>query len=214
MSTVTARTRGVVERLAEGEAKYGISTGFGALATVSIPPDRRQALQAALVRSHAAGMGDPVEREVVRAMVLLRARTLAMGFSGARPLVARAMLDLLNAGLTPVVPEFGSLGASGDLAPLAHAALALMGEGDVDDGRGRRPAGEALADAGLTPVVLAEKEGLAVTNGTDDAYIFESGQMVVYEYDEAADTGAFVGTGSLYDYDGQLQNFQALVGGE
>ena len=162
-----AAARRIVEHLAEGEPKYGISTGFGALATVSIPPDRRRALQVALVRSHAAGMGDPVEEEVVRAMVLLRARTLALGNSGARPLVAQAMVDLLNAHITPIVPEYGSLGASGDLAPLAHGALALLGEGDVvHDGR-VRPAADALADAGLEPIELAEKEGLAVTNGTD-----------------------------------------------
>jgi histidine ammonia-lyase len=160
-------SRAIVERLAEGEPKYGISTGFGALATVSIPPERRRALQTALVRSHAAGLGEPVEEEVVRAMVLLRARTLAMGRSGARPLVARAMVDVLNAGITPVVPEYGSLGASGDLAPLAHGALALLGEGEVlHDGR-VRPAADALADAGLVPIELVEKEGLAVINGTD-----------------------------------------------
>ena len=162
-----AKARAVVDQLAEGAAKYGISTGFGALATVSIPPDRRTALQVALIRSHAAGMGDPVEEEVVRAMVLLRARTLALGHSGARPLVAQAMVDILNAGITPIVPEYGSLGASGDLAPLAHGALALLGEGDVVHNGDIRPAAEALADAGLQPIELAEKEGLAVTNGTD-----------------------------------------------
>lgn len=162
-----AAARAVVEQLAEGAPKYGISTGFGALATVSIPTDRRAALQAALVRSHAAGMGPPVESEVVRAMMFLRARTLAMGHSGARPLVARAMVDLLNAAITPIVPEYGSLGASGDLAPLAHGALALMGEGEVVHGGRQRPAADALADAGLEPIALAEKEGLAVTNGTD-----------------------------------------------
>jgi histidine ammonia-lyase len=161
------KARAVVDQLAEGAAKYGISTGFGALATVSIPPDRRKALQVALIRSHAAGMGDPVEEEVVRAMVLLRARTLALGHSGARPLVAQAMVDILNAGITPIVPEYGSLGASGDLAPLAHGALALLGEGDVVHNGDIRPAAEALADAGLQPIELAEKEGLAVTNGTD-----------------------------------------------
>lgn len=162
-----AKARATVERLAEGEPKYGISTGFGALANVSIPPDRRQALQTALVRSHAAGMGDPVEDEVVRAMVLLRARTLALGASGARPLVAQAMLDILNANITPIVPEYGSLGASGDLAPLAHGALALLGEGDVHHQGVRRPAIDALTDEGLKPIELAEKEGLSVTNGTD-----------------------------------------------
>lgn len=162
-----AAARAIVERLADGEPKYGISTGFGALATVSIPADRRRALQVALVRSHAAGMGDPVEDEVVRAMVFLRARTLALGNSGARPLVASAMVDILNAGITPVVPEYGSLGASGDLAPLAHGALALLGEGDVVHRGETKPAADALRDEGLEPIELAEKEGLAVTNGTD-----------------------------------------------
>ncbi len=162
-----ATRREVVERLAEGEPKYGISTGFGALATVSIPPERRAALQTALVRSHAAGMGPDVEVEVVRAMMLLRARTLAMGYSGARPVLAQGFVDLLNAGISPVVPEYGSLGASGDLAPLAHAAMALLGEGEVDVHGKRVDAAEALADAGLNPVSLAEKEGLALINGTD-----------------------------------------------
>lgn len=162
-----AAARHVVERLAEGEPKYGISTGFGALATVAIPADRRRALQSALIRSHAAGMGDPVEEEVVRAMVFLRARTLALGASGARPGIAEAMVDLVNADISPIVPEYGSLGASGDLAPLAHGALALMGEGEVLY-RGRRvTAAYALSDAGLEPIELAEKEGLSVTNGTD-----------------------------------------------
>jgi histidine ammonia-lyase len=161
-------SRAVVERLASGaDAVYGLSTGFGALANVSIPPERRQDLQHALVRSHAAGMGDPVEPEVVRAMMFLRARTLALGFSGARPLVAQAMLDVVNAGIVPVVPEYGSLGASGDLAPLAHAALTLLGEGEVFVDGQRRPAAEALAAAQVAPITLSEKEGLAVTNGTD-----------------------------------------------
>ena len=106
-----AASRAVVARLAEGEPKYGISTGFGALATVAIPPERRRALQVALVRSHAAGMGDPVEDEVVRAMVFLRARTPALGYSGTRPVIAETMVALLNAGITPLVPEYGSLRA-------------------------------------------------------------------------------------------------------
>ncbi|MEM9653947.1 MAG: histidine ammonia-lyase [Actinomycetota bacterium] len=162
-----AASRAAVERLAEGQPTYGISTGFGALATVSIPAERRIALQAALVRSHAAGMGEPVEEEVVRAMMLLRARTLALGYSGARPLVAQSMVAALNAGITPVVPEYGSLGASGDLAPLAHSALVLMGEGEAVHRGVRKPAAQALIDAGLGAITLREKEGLAVTNGTD-----------------------------------------------
>jgi histidine ammonia-lyase len=161
----------IVERLGAGaEPVYGVSTGFGSLATTPIPPERREELQRALVRSHSAGMGPPVEREVVRALMLLRARTLAMGYSGARPLVAETLLALLRAGLTPVVPEHGSLGASGDLAPLAHCSLALIGEGEVLDERGRRlPAAEALGAAGIEPVTLTAKEGLALINGTDGA---------------------------------------------
>jgi histidine ammonia-lyase len=150
------------------EPTYGISTGFGSLALVRIPADSRELLQRALVRSHAAGMGPPVEREVVRAMMLLRARTLAMGRSGARPPVAEAIVALLNAGVTPVVPEHGSLGASGDLAPLAHCALALIGEGQVYGTDGvTRPAHEALANVAIEPVTLTAKEGLALINGTD-----------------------------------------------
>jgi len=159
----------VVAALADsGTAVYGVTTGFGSLADTFIPAGRREELQVALVRSHASGMGPPVEREVVRAMMLLRARTLAMGRSGARPVVVEAIAALLNAGLTPVVREHGSLGASGDLAPLAHCALALIGDGEVaTPGGAVVPAGEALAAAGLEPLVLTAKEGLALTNGTD-----------------------------------------------
>jgi histidine ammonia-lyase len=163
------RSARVVEALSESaEPAYGVSTGFGSLALVAIPADRREDLQRALVRSHSAGMGEAVEREVVRALLVLRARSLAMGYSGARPVVVEQLLSLLNARLTPVVPEHGSLGASGDLAPLAHCGLALMGEGKVDcpDGT-RRPAADALAGAGLAPITLGPKEGLALINGTD-----------------------------------------------
>jgi histidine ammonia-lyase len=164
-----AASRAHVEALAASdEPAYGISTGFGALATTHIPLDRRADLQRSLVRSHAAGTGAPVEREVVRAMQLLRLHTIATGRTGARPLIAEAMAALLNAGITPVVPEFGSLGCSGDLAPLAACALALMGEGQVHDPAGALVDAAAALDAhGLTPVVLAEKEGLALLNGTD-----------------------------------------------
>jgi histidine ammonia-lyase len=159
----------VVARLVASDTPaYGVSTGFGSLALVRIPAESRVELQRALLRSHAAGMGPPIEREVVRAMMLLRARSLAMGYSGARPVLAERMLDLLNAGLTPVVPEHGSLGASGDLAPLAHCALTLLGEGELVDPSGeRRPAIEALRDASLETVELEAKEGLALINGTD-----------------------------------------------
>jgi histidine ammonia-lyase len=166
---VMEESASVVRRLAASDHPvYGVSTGFGSLAGTWIPPERREELQRALIRSHAAGMGPPVEREVVRAMVFLRARSLAMGRSGARPVVAETMLALLAAGLDPVVPEHGSLGASGDLAPLAHCGLALMGEGEVFDAGGERvPAAEALASASIEPLTLTAKEGLALINGTD-----------------------------------------------
>jgi histidine ammonia-lyase len=158
----------VAARAAAEEPAYGISTGFGSLALVRIPPEARVALQRSLVRSHAAGMGPPIEREVVRAMMFLRARSLAMGRSGARVVVAERILALLAAGITPFVPEYGSLGASGDLAPLAHCALVLTGEGSVVAGDGAlRPASEALASAGIEPLELTAKEGLALINGTD-----------------------------------------------
>ncbi|MEZ5073236.1 MAG: histidine ammonia-lyase [Solirubrobacterales bacterium] len=153
---------------AGGEPAYGISTGFGSLATTAIPAAAREQLQLSLLRSHAAGMGPAVEREVVRAMMLLRARSLAMGYSGTRPAVAEQIVALLNAQITPVVPEHGSLGASGDLAPLAHCALVLVGEGEAEAPDGRRiGGGEALAAAGLEPLALSAKEGLALINGTD-----------------------------------------------
>ncbi len=154
-----ARSAVIVESLAErDDAVYGISTGFGSLATTVIPPERREELQRALIRSHAAGMGPLVEPEVVRAMMVLRARTLAMGFSGVRQTVVDTILALLNADIVPPVHEHGSLGASGDLAPLAHVALALLGEGEC---------AEAMAAAGIAPITLRAKEGLALINGTD-----------------------------------------------
>jgi histidine ammonia-lyase len=159
----------VARRASEEEPAYGISTGFGSLALVRIPASDRLALQRALIRSHAAGMGPAIEREVVRAMMLLRARSLAMGRSGARPVLVERLLSLLAAGITPFVPEHGSLGASGDLAPLAHCALVLAGEGLVVDSvsGAHAPAAEALAAAGIEPVDLTAKEGLALINGTD-----------------------------------------------
>ncbi|MCX6431917.1 MAG: histidine ammonia-lyase [Actinobacteria bacterium] len=164
-----ATSRAQVDALANSaDPVYGISTGFGALANRHIPAASRVQLQRSLVRSHAAGMGAPVEREVVRALMLLRLKTLASGRTGARPLVAQTMAAMLNAGITPVVHEFGSLGCSGDLAPLAHCALVLMGEGRATDRDGiERPVPELLADAAIEPVELREKEGLALINGTD-----------------------------------------------
>jgi len=163
------RSQQRIERLQEsGDPVYGVSTGFGALATTRIDRSHWSDLQRSLVLSHAAGMGPAIEREVVRATLLLRARTLSLGYSGVRPGVIDHMLALLNARITPIVPEYGSLGASGDLAPLAHISLALLGEGEVIDAHGeRRQARAALADAGLTPLTLGPKEGLSLINGTD-----------------------------------------------
>jgi histidine ammonia-lyase len=163
------KSRAWVEELAQApEPVYGISTGFGALAATRVAPEQRSELQHALIRSHSAGMGPPVATEVVRAMMLLRLRSLAMGVSGTRPAVAEALAALLNGGVTPVVPSHGSLGASGDLAPLAHVGLCLIGEGEATgpDG-GRLEGGEALARAGIQPLRLEAKEGLALINGTD-----------------------------------------------
>ncbi len=163
------RSRARVEKAARSrEPVYGVSTGFGALAGTRVAPLRQPELQLALIRSHAAGMGPPVEDEVVRATMLLRARTLAMGLSGVRPVVAEALIGMLNAGLTPVVPRHGSVGCSGDLAPLAHIGLTLVGEGEVTDAEGaRKPAAAALKAARLKPLKLETKEGLSLINGTD-----------------------------------------------
>lgn len=162
-------SRGIVDALAaKPDPVYGVSTGFGALAVRHISPELRGRLQRNIVRSHAAGMGPRVEREVVRALMFLRLKTLCSGRTGVRPEVARTMAALLNSTITPVVHEFGSLGCSGDLAPLSHCALTLMGEGQAEGPDGTvRPAGGLLAEHGIRPVELREKEGLALLNGTD-----------------------------------------------
>jgi histidine ammonia-lyase len=163
------RSYAVATALISGnQAVYGLSTGFGALADRYIEPDQRAALQIGLVRSHAATVGDEVEPEAIRAMMLLRAASLAKGYSGVRPGLVHTLVALLNEQITPVVREHGSLGCSGDLAPLAHVALAMTGEGEVIDAQGRRlAAAAALHRGGITPLVLEAKEGLALTNGTD-----------------------------------------------
>jgi histidine ammonia-lyase len=146
---------------------YGVTTGLGALATTHIPTPERRELQHSLLRSHAAGAGPLVEPEVVRAMMVIRAKTLAMGFSGVSLELVEALVALLNTGLIPAVPEHGSLGASGDLAPLAHVGLCLTGEGWILDEGEIVPAQSALKEAGLKPIRLKTKEGLALINGTD-----------------------------------------------
>ncbi|MER6144437.1 histidine ammonia-lyase [Streptomyces sparsogenes] len=168
LAAVAASRRVIDDLAAKPDPVYGVSTGFGALAVRHISPDLRVQLQRNIVRSHAAGMGPRVEREVVRALMFLRLKTLASGRTGVRPVVVETMAAVLNAGITPVVHEYGSLGCSGDLAPLSHCALALMGEGEAEGPDGTlRPAGELLAEHGIEPVELREKEGLALLNGTD-----------------------------------------------
>ena len=168
LERVAAGRRHIEDLAGRPEPTYGVSTGFGALATVAIPPERRAALQVSLTRSHAAGIGALVEPATVRAMMTLRLHTLSTGRTGVRTEVVTALAGLLNAGIIPAVHEFGSLGCSGDLSPLAHVAIVLQGQGQVVGPDGTTgPAAHALAAAGLTPVVLAEKEGLALINGTD-----------------------------------------------
>lgn len=157
----------VAQALEQGEVIYGITTGFGALANTRISAREAAEMQIALLRSHAAGVGAPLPRPLVRAMLLLRARTLAQGHSGVRPELIERYLDFLSRDLLPVVPGKGSVGASGDLAPFAHLALPIIGEGVLDDGSGPQPAAKALERAGLEPLDLAPKEGLSLLNGTE-----------------------------------------------
>ena len=162
-----AAARAVIDdALAQGTAVYGVTTGFGHLASVRIAPADAAQLQVNLVRSHAVGAGEPLAPDVVRGMMLLLGASLRRGHSGVRPEVVALLQALLERGVTPVVPSKGSVGSSGDLAPLAHLALVLIGEGEATAGGERLPGGEALARAGLEPIELSAKEGLALINGT------------------------------------------------
>jgi histidine ammonia-lyase len=205
-----APARALVDRLDQAdEVVYGVTTGFGALADRAIDRADRAVLQRAVVRSHAAGIGPPLDAEVVRGMLLLRARTLCAGYSGVRPELVEAILALVRSGVVPWVPEHGSLGASGDLAPLAHAAAVLLGEGRVVGTDGEpAPALEALHACGLSPVTLAVKEGLALINGTDA--MAATLALAVYDLSAlltAADCAcamsveALLGTGRAFDAD-------------
>ncbi len=173
-ATLAAHARQRVEQsrqfvagiVARGEVVYGINTGFGALSEVTIPAAELQQLQLNLVRSHACGVGEPLDQRAVRAMLLHRANVLAKGYSGCRPVVIETLLDMLNAGVHPVIPSRGSVGASGDLAPLAHLALVAIGAGEAFYQNERLPGGAALQRAGIAPLVLEAKEGLALLNGT------------------------------------------------
>jgi len=202
-AAITAAREHIEALAADPQPHYGVSTGFGALATTHIPPQRRAALQRSLIRSHAAGAGPAVEPEVVRAMMLLRLRTFASGRTGVRLATAETLAALLNAGLVPVVPEHGSLGCSGDLAPLSAVALALTGEGEVFEADGtRRPAADALGHHRIRAVELAEKEGLALINGTDGML----GMLVMATHDlagllDTADLTAAMSTEALLGTD-------------
>ena len=188
--------RDVVEALvAEGAVVYGVTTGFGDLASTFVEPDRSAQLQENLLMSHAVGVGEPFPREIVRAMLLLRANTLALGHSGARPLVVDRLLAFLDHGIHPVVPEQGSVGASGDLAPLAHLALPLIGRGQVELGGQVLPALLALREVGLEPLRLEAKEGLALLNGTQ--LMSAVGSLLLADADRLVRTASVVAAMSV-----------------
>jgi histidine ammonia-lyase len=185
------RSRAVVERLATGEKPvYAVNTGVGHLADIRIPADELEQLQRNVVRSHCCGAGEPLARAEVRAMMLIRANVLAKGFSGIRPVVAERLCEMLNRGVTPVVPSRGSVGASGDLAPLAHMALVLIGEGEAEFAGERIEGGEALRRAGIEPVALRSKEGISLVNGTQA--MLAIGCLQLAEAEALADTADVV----------------------
>ena len=203
-------SRAVVEAaVREGRVVYGLTTGFGALAEVIVPPDRITELQENLIRSHAAGVGEPLPEHEVRAIMLLRANVLALGYSGIRVHVVQRILDLLNHRIHPVVPARGSVGASGDLAPLSHIALALMGEGWVTVAGSRKPAESALRDAGLEPVTLAAKEGLALNNGTQA--MTGVGALALLAAERAVETAEVAGAMSLEALRGTPDPFDEAI---
>ena len=205
-------SRAYVERLvAEGRVVYGVTTGFGKLASVRIDAGDVRRLQRNLLVSHAIGVGTPLDTDVVRAMLLLRAQSLAIGHSGIRAEVIELLLAFLAHGIHPVIPSQGSVGASGDLAPLAHMALPLIGEGEVEYGGGTMPAREALAAAGLAPVVLEAKEGLALINGTQAMTAI--GALVLHEAQALCTVADLAGAMSLEALKGTVRAFDGRVVG-
>jgi histidine ammonia-lyase len=200
-------SRAIVDKIvASGAAVYGVTTGFGKMSDVRIPPAKLAELQVNLVRSHVTGVGPLMKKREVRAMMLLRANVLAAGFSGARAEIADLLIGMLNADLWPPVPEQGSVGASGDLAPLAHLALSLLGEGDLFAGDAQLSAAKALAVAGLKPVVLQSKEGIALINGTQahtgiSALLVSDARKLWYtaQVAGAASLDALLGTDAAFD---------------
>ena len=204
------KSRDYIEKIvAEGRTVYGVTTGFGKLANVRIAPKDVQQLQRNLVRSHAMGVGEPLSQEVVRGMLLLRAQSLALGFSGIRVEVIELLLGMLNHGIHPIIPSQGSVGASGDLAPLAHMALALIGEGKVEFGDAVLPAAGALAEVGLKPVTLEAKEGLALINGTQA--MTSIGALTIFDALELATAADIAATMSLEALKGSRAPFDSRV---
>ena len=205
--------RAVVDAVVAGgdaaPAVYGVNTGFGALAEVRISADQVTRLQQNLVRSHAAGVGSPLPRDAVRGMMLLRAAVLATGRSGARPVCCQRLCDLLNAGLHPVIPSRGSVGASGDLAPLAHLALGMIGEGQAEFGGEILPAGEALRRAAIEPLVLEAKEGLTLLNGTQ--HMTAVGGLAVLDAETTCRIADLAGAMSLEALKGTVRAFDPRV---
>ncbi|HLJ66592.1 MAG TPA: histidine ammonia-lyase [Chloroflexota bacterium] len=201
-------SRGMVAALVErGEVVYGVTTGFGKLADMAIPREAVSLLQRNLLLSHSVGVGEPLPRDVVRAMMLLRASSLALGYSGIRPETVELLVQMLNRGITPVVPSRGSVGASGDLAPLAHLALVLIGAGQAEIGGRRVPGGAALAEAGLEPVELQAKEGLALINGTQ--LMTAVGALLVDDAANVLDVADIAGAMSLEAMRGTDRAFDA-----
>jgi histidine ammonia-lyase len=207
-----AASRAVIDRVvSSGETVYGVTTGFGDLADVRISPEQTATLQRNLVRSHSAGVGEPLPEEVVRAMLVLRVNALAVGLSGVRPELADLLVAMLNAGLHPHIPSRGSVGASGDLAPLAHLALVVIGEGEAVVGGRRLTGAEALAAAGLEPMELQAKEGLALLNGTQ--LMAALGALAAADARRLVITADVVGAMSLEAMLGTASAFdEALVG--
>src|SRR5262245_1243853 len=207
------RARDVVDRVVAGgdsaPAVYGVNTGFGALAEVRISAAQVTLLQQNLVRSHAAGVGAPLARDAVRAMMLLRAAVLATGRSGARPVCCERLCELLDAGVHPVIPARGSVGASGDLAPLAHLALGMIGEGLAEYAGETMPAAEALRRAGLPPLVLEAKEGLTLLNGTQ--HMTAVGGLALYDAEATAIVADIAGAMSLEALKGTVRAFDERV---
>jgi histidine ammonia-lyase len=199
----------IEQQVASGERVYGVTTGFGRLADVVIPPERRTELQHNLVRSHASGMGDPLETSEVRAIMLLRANALARGFSGCRVEVVERLVALLNHGIHPRVPRYGSVGASGDLAPLAHVALGLLGEGRAERAGREADTAELLSHEGLEPLHLEAKEGLALINGTQATTGL--GILALRAAERAVETAEVSGAMALEALMGTPQAFRAEI---